>query len=632
MKNENKLFYILLSLAILGLLSLLIPFIILSIKDFSGNENKSEKEQKKEPILLFILIDRDPDKLQYKEGEMFDDTGLILRAFYEDGTYPQIFDYKIESKGPLTIYNNSISIIYKENICEIAIEIINDDNIRIIRNYAWEKYTLSIAKNYITRFEIEDADISLWGFNNNNNIISRDDASRKTFLSGLEKGIYNYNTQLSFNFTLDFDAEIEISVSYVQKEEYKNYEYDISLIYSFIIDGNQTIEIDEKEKFLNPRQSTTNWQLITYKSFTIKKGNYNMILKLLPGDKEIGTPNIDYIDFKAFEINKQPEPEIIIPPNDFHTVFQYLYINDPDPINIYKYADGNYELSKPKGNILDFSDSINITFDSYIIEFSENINFENSKKVFNLPEKKYNLKNLKLGQKIYYRGSTSEIDLKQSKIYEIIVNDKGPRNLDIPGVSNCRDIGGYRTYLIDNGIIKQGLFYRSAQLNNIKNEGKEIVTKNLGIKVEIDLREKYMNTGPYITGVKYYPVSIEYQQFEGLEEQYYKVFSLISQADINPIILHCAAGADRTGIMSFALLTLLGCDYNDIARDYLFTNFANEGFRDINNEFNVWWEKLNFYEGNTKAEQCKNWLISKGLEENKLENIRRIFIDGYKGK
>ena len=84
--------------------------------------------------------------------------------------------------------------------------------------------------------------------------------------------------------------------------------------------------------------------------------------------------------------------------------------------------------------------------------------------------------------------------------------------------------------------------------------------------------------------------------------------------------------------MSFALLTLLGCDYNDIARDYLFTNFANEGFRDINNEFNVWWEKLNFYEGNTKAEQCKNWLISKGLEEYKLEHIRRIFIDGYNGK
>ena len=39
--------------------------------------------------------------------------------------------------------------------------------------------------------------------------------------------------------------------------------------------------------------------------------------------------------------------------------------------------------------------------------------------------------------------------------------------------------------------------------------------------------------------------------------------------------------------------------------------------------------KLNNYEGDTKAEQCKNWLMTKGLEEEKLEHIRAIFIDGY---
>ena len=46
-----------------------------------------------------------------------------------------------------------------------------------------------------------------------------------------------------------FDAEIEISVAYMQKEEYKNYEYDISLIYQFIINGNQTIDINENDKY-----------------------------------------------------------------------------------------------------------------------------------------------------------------------------------------------------------------------------------------------------------------------------------------------------------------------------------------------------------------------------------------------
>ena len=608
---------------------LLIPFLILTFKDFSNDidKNPSKNESQNESTLLFIFIDRFPDKIKYKEGEIFNDTGLILRAYYDNDTHLQIFDYKIENLEPFTIYKNYISIIYKGNICEIIIEIINDENIKIIQNYSWEKYTLEISKNVITRFEIEDADISLWG--NNNRIISRNDASRNMFLSGLEKGIYNIS-QLSFNIKLFFDAEIEISVTYVQKEEYKNYEYDMSLIYSFIINENQTIEINEKEKFLYPRENTTIWQLIKYKSFKLPKGNHNITMTVLSGNKEIGIPNIDYIDFKAFEVIKNQDDDI--PFNDFHTLIQYLYINDSNPADIYKYADGIYELSKPKGNLLDFSDSINNYSESYIIEFSENINFENSKKVFNIPEKKYILKNLKLGQKIYYRGAITEKDLNQSKIYNITVNNKGPRNLDIPGVTNVRDIGGYKTTLIENGIIKQGLLYRSAQLNDITNEGKEIITKDLGIKVEIDLREKYKNTGPYIKGVKYYPISIEYEQFENLEEQYYQVFTLISQADINPIILHCVAGADRTGIMSFALLTLLGCDYNDIAKDYLFTNFANEGYRDIKGEFNEWWEKLNYYEGNNKAEQCKNWLISKGLEEWKLEHIKSIFIDGYKEK
>ena len=113
--------------------------------------------------------------------------------------------------------------------------------------------------------------------------------------------------------------------------------------------------------------------------------------------------------------------------------------------------------------------------------------------------------------------------------------------------------------------------------------------KNLGIKVEIDLREKLKNTGPYIENVEYHPIPIDLgnqdERFEKLEEQYYKVFTLISNADIKPIIWHCLAGADRTGIMSFALLTLLGCDYNDILRDYLFTNFSNDGMRDPSEEF-----------------------------------------------
>ena len=639
MLKSTRNFYILLSLAIIGLLMLLIPFIILTfftdenIQKKEENKEKEEGQEQKKLILLFI--DKYPDKMKYKEGEIFDDTGLILKAYYDDNTSPQIFDYTIDNKSPLTIYNTKISFSFREKTSSLYIEIINSDNIKIIPNPSSLKYTLEPTKDVITRFEIEEADLNDWIIYNDdnnypqNNIIERNDASRNYFLSGLEKDVL-YESKLIFYINLQFDAKIEISVSYSQKEEFKNEEYYMPLIYSFIADDKNNIEINNDNQYLNKRDDITKWQLIKYKAFNLLKGEHNITLKVLE-DREKGTPNIDYINFKTEE-----SKEIIdIPSNDFHTLLQYQYILEPDPNLIYKYASGNIEISKPIGNILDFSDSIKDSSESYIIEISEFKNFSISYKINNLKEKKYTLINLKLSQNIFYRGEKQENEqnLINAKIYELTVNDKPPRNLDVPGISNMRDIGGYKTYLIKNGIIKQGLYFRCAQINHVTTEGKKILTEKLGIKIEIDLRESSKNTGPYVDGIEYHPIPIpphtEYKRFEKFEEEYYKVFTLISQADKNPIILHCVQGADRTGIMTFALLILLGCDYNDVAKDYLFTNFSKQGYRRLSSEFNIWWEKLNNYEGDTKAEQCKNWLMTKGLEEEKLEHIRAIFIDGY---
>ena len=161
------------------------------------------------------------------------------------------------------------------------------------------------------------------------------------------------------------------------------------------------------------------------------------------------------------------------------------------------------------------------------------------------------------------------------------------------------------------------------------------MTEDLGIKVEIDLRGTSETKGPYVDGVEYHPISIpsdsELSKFDDFKEEYYKVFDLISKADKNPVILHCSAGADRTGLMTLALMTLLGCEYNDMYRDYLFTNFGAQGSRD-NSDFTKWWKKLMRLEGETTAEKSKNWLMSKKIEEEKLEHIREIFINNYKKK
>ena len=177
MLKSTRNFYILLSLAIIGLLMLLIPFIILTFftdeniqrrgVNYNTQEEREEGQEQKKLILLFI--DKYPDKMKYKEGEIFDDTGLILKAYYDDNTSPQIFDYTIDNKSPLTIYNTKISFSFREKTSSLYIEIINSDNIKIIPNPSSLKYTLEPTKDVITRFEIEEADLNDWIIYNDDN-------------------------------------------------------------------------------------------------------------------------------------------------------------------------------------------------------------------------------------------------------------------------------------------------------------------------------------------------------------------------------------------------------------------------------------------------------------------------------
>ena len=157
----------------------------------------------------------------------------------------------------------------------------------------------------------------------------------------------------------------------------------------------------------------------------------------------------------------------------------------------------------------------------------------------------------------------------------------------------------------------------------------------LGIRQEIDLRDSFQCTGPYVSGIAYAAISIpsgtESTRFEQFQSEYQKIFALIAKADEAPVYLHCTAGADRTGICTFMLLTVCGAEYEDIARDYLFTNFSTHGSRVSNyeSEFKQWWSKLDAFSGATKAEKAKSWLISKGISASTVEDIRKIFVEGY---
>ena len=305
------------------------------------------------------------------------------------------------------------------------------------------------------------------------------------------------------------------------------------------------------------------------------------------------------------------------------------------------------DVSQPKALELKFEEVE--TADKYYVELAKNIDFTDSKKI-ETTEKVYNFYNSELGQEYYYRAAVSEEALASAKIKKFTVNDRAPRFMHVDGVINFRDVGGWKTTLVKNGVVKQGLYYRCAQFNNgntknITAAGLETI-KELGIKVDIDMRDSYNVPSASPINTTEWPVellkasvasSTEDGRWDGYHDKdkniaatYKKIFEAIAVADQKPIALHCTHGADRTGIVSWFLLGLLGVSKEDCARDYVMTRFAGERPVLPTNEIAKWNTKTEALEGATWADKTYKHLKDDFLiSADTLETIREKFVPGY---
>ncbi|MEP6987484.1 MAG: tyrosine-protein phosphatase [Chloroflexota bacterium] len=187
-------------------------------------------------------------------------------------------------------------------------------------------------------------------------------------------------------------------------------------------------------------------------------------------------------------------------------------------------------------------------------------------------------------------------------------DDLPGRIMDVDGVINFRDMGGYHT--ADGQRVRTGLLYRAGALGDITEKGMETL-QALGIKLICDLRSEEeevaapdklpQNPAPIYAHL---PLLAEDNRRErvitlffnrrkfttmmpdmytrviidGNAHLYGDILRRIANADNLPTLIHCTAGKDRTGVAAMLILSLLGVPEDVILADYSLSNLYYDSY------------------------------------------------------
>lgn len=188
------------------------------------------------------------------------------------------------------------------------------------------------------------------------------------------------------------------------------------------------------------------------------------------------------------------------------------------------------------------------------------------------------------------------------------------RRLGLPGTTNVRDVGGYPT--ADGGVIASGRLLRGEVVTRRGDEPSIHGTwdpsdgsqfRDLGLRTVIDLRsdhevERTVSAWTDATGAETVRVPMA-QGGEGADTDFVRqllsgerarftevdltdfytetfltraavfaeIVDLASHADRLPMLVHCTAGKDRTGLAIALVMELLGCPRDAVVADYALT-------------------------------------------------------------
>ena len=174
------------------------------------------------------------------------------------------------------------------------------------------------------------------------------------------------------------------------------------------------------------------------------------------------------------------------------------------------------------------------------------------------------------------------------------------RFLDVDGLFNFRDLGGYRTE--DGRSVAWGRLYRSDGLHRLTERGVRAflalgATTVLDLRTATELAERtWIPPADWPGRLLHLPLLRDVPDWSAVAPEdsaradfaveHYREIAVegaaglkaaveaLAAPDALPAVFHCAAGKDRTGVLAALVLRLLGVSAEDVADDYALSETA----------------------------------------------------------
>ena len=355
------------------------------------------------------------------------------------------------------------------------------------------------------------------------------------------------------------------------------------------------------------------------------------LLMLLPlfscGTATVGEPTSSAPETTAAPANPKLNCTIRLKqftaPVPIHTEKQAGFLSDSTD-SVAKYAGGTQEISAPQPIVLQWEVEGDVK-ENEISHFSVRIWMQPDRsdaKSFRVQStaRSFSLENAYVGEWYYWNVTAHGVagGTATSATGMLMTEEQAPRNLKLDGVTNVRDLGGWKTE--DGGRVRQGLLFRGARLNSGKTalitySGITTAQQKLKIRTEIDLRTSDATGGITASvlgsGTKYFNRPLKKENLYKDEDNLAmvkQIFALLADEENYPIYFHCSIGTDRTGMIAWLVGGLLGMSEDDLWRDFLFSNFGEiQGPRSKDN-MQSFVTKVKKTAGSSLSQQVYNYL------------------------